>query len=207
MQQEKVYDYRIAVSIVGTRPLLMNRNPLPEEEAAGIPDWVENITNLDTKQSTTTETVGVPLNQQDWFSDFIRSQYRTADGQLYQPSRSIHKNMEKASLNYKIKGKGKKTYKDLVMGAMAIEPDQIIHKIQECVPDRQYVGIGKARIVRTRARLDNWALDFEILVFLDQLPLDALKKILIYGGMCLGVGDYRPHYGKFDVTRFDKMKD
>jgi len=181
--------YTIQVRIKGTRPLLMHRNPLPEEGDPVI------------KKKT-----GMTQEQQKYMVDFEKSKYMTEDGTLYQPASAIHKCLVESALNFQIPGKGKKTYKALVVGSLLVEPEIIVHEIQEAVPDRQWVRIQSARIVRTRARLNEWALSFQLLVADDQFPEEALKEILEYGAVTKGLGDYRPVFGRFIVTEFNRTE-
>lgn len=182
--------YTVEVRIKGTRPLLMHRNPLPEE---GDP-VIKKIT-------------GMSKEQQKYMVDFEKSKYVMEDGTtLYQPASAIHKCLAESALNFQIPGKGKKTYKALVVGSLLVEPDIIVHEIQEAVPDRQWVRIQTSRIVRTRARLDEWALSFQLLVADDQFPEEALKQILEYGAVTKGLGDYRPVFGRFIVTEFKRVE-
>lgn len=184
--------YTVEVTIKGTSPLLMNRHPLPEEDVV------------------ITERPGSPPEHK-WEPEFERTKYKMEDGKLYQPAVCIHKCMEKAALNFQIPGKGKKTYRDMIAAEAFVEPDMIIHKIQHCVADRRWVRIKTAAIVRTRAKLPEWELDFRIVVVQDQLPEEALNKILQYGSQAVGIGDYRPQkggpFGRFMIVKFEKVEE
>lgn len=184
--------------------ILMNRLPLPEEP------------KLEKKKKTTVaaskDVGGVPIEQQDWFGEFERSKYLAplgAEGAmvLVQPSVMIHKAMQEAALDFQIKGKGKKTYKSLVKGSILLDPEFLVHENQECIADRRYVRIMNARIVRTRCNLPKWALSFKIIVLSDQVPFEVLNKILVRVGEAIGIGDYRPVFGRFTVTRFERLEE
>lgn len=184
--------YTIDCTAKGTesRPaLLMNRNPLPGEA-----------------EPVVKKTPGMREGMQNYMVDFEKSKYLTEDGKLYLPSTAIHRCLADAALNFQIPGKGKKTYKSLIVGSLMVEPDFIIHKIQECEPDRRWVRIKTARIVRTRAKLPKWEIDFSLVVTEDQLPEDALKQILEYAALTKGLGDYRPRFGQFMITKFQRRK-
>jgi len=173
--------YSVDVSVKGISSLLQNRHPFPEEEEEVL------------------RTSGV----QDYSQKYELAKYLTEDGRLCQPADHFIGCMKKAAVNYKIKGKRGKTFKDLVSAAVFIEPNKIIHKIQDCVKDRQWVRIQRAAVVRERPRFDSWELDFNISVVDDQLPPEMLKEILAHGGLSVGIGDYRPRYGRFEVTKFE----
>ncbi len=179
--------YKIDVAIAGAAPLLQHRRPYPEEEEI----------------NTAKRTSGV----EDYSAEFEYSKYKTDDDRLYQPADHIVGAMTKSAVNFKITGKRGKTYKDLVKAAIFIEPDEIIHKVQDCVKDRRWVRVQRAGILRIRPRLDKWELDFTIVVIDDQFPPVAVENILKYAGQAVGIGDFRPRYGRFIVTSFEVTKD
>jgi len=142
----------------------------------------------------------------DYSDEVKKSLYLTEDGKLCQLADHIIGSMIKAAVNFKIPGKGKKTYKDISQAAIVITPEHIHHKIQTWRVDRRMVRIGTARIIRERPRLDEWELDFTIEILDEQLPFAAVKDILDYAGKFRGIGDFRPRFGRFTVTHFKEIK-
>lgn len=182
--------YIIDCTIQGSLPLLMNRFPMPGEPEVA------------------TRHSGVKENVEDWEKDYEKSKYQTEKGELFTPSTHIHRAMEIAALNFKIKGRGRKTYRDIVRAACEVSPDAIIHKIQDVSPDRRWVRVQTARVPRVRACLPaGWTLEFILTILDDQLPFSAVKDILDYAGRLVGIGDYRPYFGKFLVTHFQKQEE
>ena len=175
---------KIEVSIKGIAPLLQHRFHVEEED----PKW--------------TELTGF----KDYSEDVLKALYVDGDGVIYQPADHIWGAMCKAASNFKIPGKGKKTYKDLIKSACFVYPDVIPHNLQTWEVDRRPVVIQRARIVRERPRFDAWELDFEIHVMDKQLPVDAVKKILDHAGNYNGIGDFRPRFGRFTVTKYKEIK-
>ncbi len=51
-----------------------------------------------------------------------------------------------------------------------------------------------------------WKLDFEITVLDDQILHNVLNEVLSLAGRTVGVGDFRPRFGRFMVTRFEVSK-
>jgi len=142
----------------------------------------------------------------DYSDDVKKSLYLTEDGKLCQTADQIMGSMIKAAVNFKIPGKGKKTYKDLTKAALIVTPEYIPHKIQTWRVDRRGVRIGMARIIRERPRLDEWELDFSIEAIDKQFPFSAIKDILDEAGKFHGIGDFRPRFGRFTVTSFREIK-
>jgi len=175
---------KINATIRGIAPLLQHRFQVEEED----PKW--------------TEQPGF----KDYSKDVLKALYITDDGVVYQPADHIWGSMTKAAVNFKIPGRGKKTYKDLIKSACFIYPDCIPHKISKWVVDRRPVVIQRSRIIRERPRFDEWELDFEIQVLDDQLPIEAVRKILEYAGNYVGIGDFRPRFGRFMVAYFKEIK-
>jgi len=173
--------YKVDVTIEGISPLLMNRHAFPEE--------VEKV-NKDDRE----------------LYDYELAKYKMEDGRLYTPCDHIIASMTKAAVEYKIEGQGKKTYKDSVRAGIFIEPEQIPHKIQDCEPFRAFVSINRASVIKSRPMFKKWALDFSIVCVDDQFPPSILEKILERAGISKGIGDYRPRFGRFTVTKFDTSK-
>ena len=127
---------------------------------------------------------------------------------ICQPASHIEMAILKQASNYKIVGRGKKTYKDLVKGAVFVYPDMIPHLIQDWTEDRRTVVIPstKGRSVRSRPMLKDWELEFEIHVMNDDIPTDVLKGMLDDAGREGGLGDYRPRFGRFVVEKFEEIE-
>ena len=128
------------------------------------------------------------------------------DGVICQPSIHFEAAMVKAASNYKIPGAGKKTYKDAFKGGIIINPLMIPHKIPIWKLDLQSVVVGRARIIRARPRFDSWELDFEITNIDERILQDVIKDCLVDAGKFVGIGDYRPKFGRFEVIKFEKIR-
>src|SRR3990167_19734 len=170
------------VSIEGMAPILFNR--FPDEE------------NPDEKSKTPSGR----LNQDEQVK---QSLYFDGD-KIYQPAEHIVGAMVKAGAQFKLKGK--QTYKDVVKGGVFVEPMKIIHENQKYINDWRSVVIKatRGRIMKGRGRLDKWSLSFNISCIDPRATEKDLKDILVYAGKFIGIGDYRPRYGRFEVKSFKK---
>lgn len=173
--------YEVQVKIESVSPLLMNR--FAEETAEEV---IKRVT-------------GKPV-----IPEIAVSLYVLPDGTIYQPATHIEGAFIKAAANFKITGKGKKTYKDLAKSSIFVEPDAIVHEIQEYAIDKRPVvnPTTRGRVIRARPILNQWALKFRIKVLDDQFPREVVKSVLDYAGSSVGIGDYRPRFGRFMVTEF-----
>lgn len=174
---------KIDVRIAGIAPLLQHRRPFPEEELENKPE----------------PRSGIP----DWEQEAETSKYQLDDGMLYQPADHLHASMVKAAVNFQIPGKGKKTFKDLTNAAVVVEPDAIPHELQETVVDKRWVVVNRARVLRYRPKFEEWALEFSISVLDEQYPAVVVRDVLDWAGKYVGIGDFRPRFGRFQVTHWD----
>lgn len=123
-----------------------------------------------------------------------------ADGDLAQPGSHFEGSMIRAAVNYKMKGK--KTYKDAFKAGIVVEPLLVKHKITTWEIDERTAVIQRNRIMRWRPKLPEWELDFTIVIRDENIEPLTLLAILQEAGLYHGVGDYRPKFGLFDVTKF-----
>jgi len=142
----------------------------------------------------------------DYSSEAENALYRMEDGTIYQPADHIENCLVKAAGNFQISGKGKKTYKDLVKAAVLLSPVYIPHEIQDYQIDLRPVRVQKARIIRQRPIFSRWRLNFLLEITEPQLPGKVVKEILDYGGRYVGIGDFRPKFGRFHVTHWQAVK-
>lgn len=194
--------YRINASVRGTAGLL--------QHAFG-------QTSMATLQESAKRQTGTP----DYSLEWLTTMYVTRDGWLYQPASHIEGAMQKAAAGFKMKGKGGKTWKDAVKAYAYITPDEVLHlRNGQCVPaptaellqnptDYLSVSVMRVKVQRAavaRSRLliaPGWELAFTIEVHDEQLRPDVLQAVIEEAGRAVGIGDYRPRYGRFEVTGFN----
>ena len=123
------------------------------------------------------------------------------DGIICQPGIHFEASMIKSATEFKFSGR--KTYKDLFKAGVFVDPLYIPHRIQTFEIDKQPVVINKARIMRCRPRFDDWELEFKIQIRDDRIEGLIVKEVLENAGKYHGIGDYRPRYGLFEVTKFN----
>lgn len=69
------------------------------------------------------------------------------------------------------------------------------------------VTVQRAGITRTRPAIkQGWEAEVEFMVNLPEyISIEALNDVTVNAGRLVGVGDSRPTYGRFQVTRFDPI--
>lgn len=191
--------YTVNVSVEGVAPLLQHRYPLPDFE-------------------TLSKGGKVKTGEQDYTQKWREFLYVTSEGEIYQPATHFDGAMTKAAAGYKIQGARGKTYKDLFKGNVFVSPDVILHGVKkpeelDTDADKQLyldvrpVVIQRARVVQVRPCFKaGWKLDFEISVLDDQIPHNVVNEVLQLAGRTVGVGDFRPRFGRFMVTKFDLVR-
>jgi hypothetical protein len=188
--------YMIDVKVRGVAPLLQHRFPMPDLK--------------DMSKGGKIQT-GATDYSQEWRAYF----YSTPGGELYQPASHLEAAMVKAAVNFKITGRRGKTYKDLFLSAVFVAPEEILHGLKspdeldtdgdkQLYLDMRPVIVNRARIVRIRPAFKaGWELEFTIEVIDDQVAPELVHDVLNLAGKTVGIGDYRPKFGRFMVTRFD----
>jgi len=134
--------------------------------------------------------------------------FRGKDGNIYHPSEHIFGAMVKSAVYFKFEGK--KTYKDIIKRGVIVEPFEIplmdekgeVYKGWDEIDTRRVV-IQRSAITRWRPLFhEGWKLKFNISIIDDEnLAPSTLKEILERAGT-IGIGDYRPRFGRFQVTSF-----
>lgn len=172
---------KYSIKIKGVAPLLMHRmsNEPQEKKKAGT----------------------VYDNQKD-AEDAL---YKGPEGNVCQPAIHLEAAMIKAAVNYKIPGQGKKTFKDAFKGGIFVSPDMIPHNNPKWEMDLQNVVISRARVLRARPRFDDWELEFTITNIDERITKSIIKDVLTDSGKFVGIGDFRPRFGRFEITSFEKI--
>jgi len=191
--------YAIQAEIAGVAPLIQHRFPMPD---------------LATMAKGGRKSTGSKDYTQEWRDYF----YATSDGKIYQPSSHIEGAMIKAAASFKVTGKRGKSYKDLFSANIFIDPTEILHGVN--VPDEldtdgdkplyldvRPVVVSRARVVRIRPTFKpGWKLAFTINIIDDEISAEIVNDVLTLAGKAVGIGDYRPKFGRFMITRFDAVK-
>jgi hypothetical protein len=60
--------------------------------------------------------------------------------------------------------------------------------------------VGQAKVMRTRPKFDNWSADVDIKFLPSLLNAKEVKSFLVTAGEQIGIGDWRPRFGRFEVA-------
>ena len=175
----------INVEIEGTTPLLMNKYNVESELARQ-------------KGKRVTKTY-------DPKEESFKSAYWSADKKnLIIPGEIIYACLLNASSFHKI---GRRSAKSILAGSIRVEPGEISLGTKDFIIDTRPVVIQRARVLKSRARLDKWKASFKI-VYNENLIGDPeiIRVVLEEAGLRIGLMDFRPQksgfYGCFKINKF-----
>jgi hypothetical protein len=130
-------------------------------------------------------------------------------GKLCIPSHNLFESLCAAASQHQVQGRGKATYKEVFKGALLIEPAYLVltdakgEALTEYEIDARPARIQRARIMRHRPCLRYWRTEATLTVLHDEMiPKEVINAVLVTAGQMKGVGDYRPVFGRFVVTKF-----
>jgi hypothetical protein len=135
----------------------------------------------------------------------------TKDGQIIEPS--LHVLMAIRRVAGDFKQAGRKTYAGYVLAGLEIEPFDIPlltasnGHAPEYTVDLRPVTVNRARVMRSRPRFDDWALEFDLKIIDPVISSAIAREMLEAAGRYIGIGDYRPLFGLFSVEKFEKAND
>ena len=177
----------IKITIEGTTPLLMNKYNIENE-----------LARQKGKRITKTYDPKIEADKSAYWSSGSKKV-------LIIPSNVMYASILNASSFHKI---GRRSAKSILAGSIRVEPMEISLNTKSYVIDTRPVVIQRARVLKSRARLDKWKASF-IIIYSEKLIADPqiIKTVLEEAGMRVGLMDFRPQkggsYGTFKVTEFD----
>ena len=189
---------RIQVKIQGTEPLLMHSSRLadPLDSAAKL---VAEISKKKNKQ----ESDHKELSRRE----FMGGIYVDSDGTIILPNANIHAVIIKGAAAFK-KGPAAKAGV-FVDGHGTLDFPFAGKKTPEALlasgkfTDRRPVkNQGSSTVVRTRPKFEEWGSRFTLEIAEDICDQADVRQWLDNAGRRVGIGDYRPRFGRFKVVEF-----
>lgn len=176
----------IKIEIEGTSPLLMNRYNVEAE--------------LERQKGKRITKTYIPEEEAEKSAYWGTGKKK----ELVIPSEVLYASLLNASSFHRI---GKRSAKSILAGSMRVEPMEVSLGTNKYQIDTRPVVIQRARVLKSRARLDKWKASFTI-VYSEQLIADPhiIRTVLEEAGQRIGIMDFRPQkggpYGTFKVTKF-----
>ena len=135
--------------------------------------------------------------------------YRNDDGVICLPGEYVRQAMIGAAKFVQDPRSPRKSAVDLVKAAVvSMTPLASLGKSQWDYEDRRRVQVQRNGITRTRPAFKaGWSCTLRLMVNLPEyVDRHMLHKLLTDAGRLIGVGDFRPTYGRFGVTRFEVLR-
>lgn len=184
-----VLPYRAEISIEGVAPILFHR-------------W-----SCEAVEAKATAAKGSKAKKTDDVESYLN---RDAAGHIAIPGEYLRQSVIEAAKYRQDPRSPRKSAKDLFKAAIisltdlastgAIDPDYL---------DRRRVCVQRAAVTRVRPALNaGWSASFQMMVQTPEyVSPQTLNAVIADAGRLVGVGDFRPSYGRFVVTNFTIMEE
>lgn len=180
--------YAVEVQLTGSSALLFHR-------------W--NAEGVDEKARA---AKGSKAKKSDNIEEYV---WRNEQGLLCIPGEYVRQSMIHAAKFKQDPRSPRKSAMDLVKAGVVSLTDLASVGVKEWdFVDRRRVMIQRNGINRERPGLRaGWVARFELLVNLPEyLSPDFVQDLLVSAGRLIGIGDFRPTYGRFQVTSFQRRE-
>ena len=136
-----------------------------------------------------------------------KAMYRDAKGNIGVPSLCILSCLRESAKNFRVPGRGRKTFKDYIYAGLRIEPEFIPLIAENGYEiDLRPVVVQRSRIMRARPKFNDWCLEFVVEIIDPIVTPDSLKQILEDAGKYNGLLDFRPLFGLFLLEIFKRVE-
>jgi hypothetical protein len=200
--------------VIDLKPLVITQPALYEVSIQGLDSILFN--RMLSKDETANGTDAKEGYEEREWRIWKKKAYVDDNGILYIPGENIHECMKEGAKYWgqKIPGEGNKTYTDLIASAVICESISLgVHiDSDEVIPyDKMVNGNpskGKksgAKVLKVRPLLRPWGGAYKMHVFDARLTPDVLKVIIAYAGTFRGLCDWRPQFGRFELTNIKKI--
>jgi hypothetical protein len=135
--------------------------------------------------------------------------YRTDDGQLAIPGEYVRQSIIHAAKFRQDPRSPRKSAMDLFKaGVLALTPLAPLGVSAWDYEHKCRVMVQRNGVTRVRpAMKTGWSIDVELMVNLPEyIALEALQEVIVNAGRLVGLGDFRPTYGRFMVSRFEVLR-
>lgn len=137
--------------------------------------------------------------------EMFKARMYLEDNIIALPSRVIKGVLKEACKGSGIKQPGKRAgYADLVQSVIFMPEFLVLEqKISEVTKEQSFVGMnGTKKVLRVWPKLEEWSGVLKLIIA-DERQFDPkiLQEILEFAGRFVGVGDYRPEFGRFNIKR------
>jgi hypothetical protein len=184
---ELTQPYTAKVAIQGTAPLLMHR-------------W-----SVDGVEAKSNAAKGSKAKKSDDLESYV---YRTKNGDLAIPGEYLRGAIVNAAKFRQDPRSPRKSAVDLFKaGVVALDVLATLGTKKWDFVDKRRVKVQQSAITRARPAMDiGWKLDLNIQVLLPEyIAPELLNEVIQSAGRLIGIGDFRPSFGRFLLTKFEVL--
>lgn len=180
---------KIRMRLTGTRPLLMHSSRLADP----LDPIRTRLTKITSKRAKTTAD-HLEISRIEWHGGLWLS-----DGSLCIPAEALMSSFRSAA---KARSKGAEASAGIQIERPALLEYDGSRDLDELGNDERFVfrttvRVARARTVRTRARFDRWAVEFEVRYLPTLLNRVDVIDTFKTAGFMRGLGDWRPTFGTY----------
>lgn len=179
-------------TIRGVRPIVMHNEQLSDP----LNKWSRAVAEISKKRKKTDDDL-LEMSRREWMGGL----YYDEEIGPFVPERCLERLMRDAAAKHK---RGR----DVVSGMIVTErskleysgsrdPDELWSSGRYVL--RASVGVSNKRVIRSRPIFDGWSLTFCVEYDESVLQASDLDMFVEIGGRLVGLLDWRPKYGRFDV--------
>lgn len=177
--------YSVIVALEGSADFLFHR-------------W--NAEAVDTKAKAAKNSVA---KKTDDIESYV---YRDDEGELCIPGEYLRQAIIHAAKFRQDPRSPRKSAMDLFKaGVVSLTALASLGKVKWDYEDKRRVVIQRSGVNRTRPAMKaGWKAEFQLMVMLPEyISRSDLQDVISNAGRLIGLGDFRPTYGRFNVTKFE----
>lgn len=178
-----------------------------EVQIEGVADLLFHRWNNESVEAKATAAKGSKAKKQDDIESYV---YRTPGGNLALPGEYLRQATINAAKYRQDPRSPRKSAMDLFKAAIvSLTPLADLGTAEWDYLDRRRAVVQRNGITRTRpAMLTGWRATFVLMCNLPEyVTPPMLHETITQAGRLVGVGDFRPSYGRFSVQRFEMLAD
>jgi hypothetical protein len=190
---------KIDCGITGVTPLLLHNGQLADP----LNEWTIRLKEITAKRIKT-QAIHEEIARVEWYG----SLYTNDAKRIGIPGEVIEAALQQGARQTK---RGKDIPRGVICAGLwpleyggPLDPDTLF--ADPNYHDRRGVVVQRSRTMRTRPIFKRWSLNFQLDYLPDVINVSDLQTILENTGQFIGIGDYRPRFGRFDVEKFEEVK-
>lgn len=170
----------------------------------GVADFLFHRWNCEAVAEKSAAAKGSKAKKSDNVESYV---YRTDDGEIAIPGEYLRQSIIHAAKFRQDPRSPRKSAMDLFKaGVLSLTDLSPLGKKEWDFEDRRRVVVQRNAVTRVRPALKKgWRMTVDLMVTLPEyIPPSVLNEVIGAAGRLVGVGDFRPTYGRFVVTEFTR---